>query len=67
MPVKGICIGDDLDFSAMIAFCKGPLGEEIEFFQSQWRNKAAEISAARFFVPLIVSERPLTKKRLHSL
>ena len=29
---KNVCVGGDEAFPARIAFCKGPLGEEIEFF-----------------------------------
>ena len=28
--------GGDTNLHATIAFCKGPLGEEIEFFASEW-------------------------------
>ncbi len=30
---KNICIKSNPEYPARIAFCKGPLGEEIEFFQ----------------------------------
>ena len=33
---KKINVGNDPDFPATIAFCKGPLGEDIEFFQQEW-------------------------------
>ena len=33
---KKINIGNDPDFPATIAFCKGPLGEDVEFFQQEW-------------------------------
>ncbi len=33
---KAVQIGGDAAFPAMIAFCRGPLGEEIEFFCQQW-------------------------------
>lgn len=33
---KTVHIGNDEHFSAEIAFCKGPLGEEIEFFHQMW-------------------------------
>lgn len=35
---KRIDIGGDAAFPAMIAFCKGPLGEQIEFFCQKWRS-----------------------------
>ena len=33
---KKINICNDPDFPATIAFCKGPLGEDVEFFQQEW-------------------------------
>ena len=33
---KEIQIGNDPAFPATIAFCRGPLGEEIEFFCQKW-------------------------------
>ncbi len=33
---KRIQIGSDPAFPATIAFCKGPLNEDIEFFQQEW-------------------------------
>ncbi len=33
---KRVQIGGDPEFSATIAFCYGPLGEEIEFFCQEW-------------------------------
>lgn len=33
---KDICIDGDPAFPATIAFCKGPLGEDIEFFSQKW-------------------------------
>lgn len=33
---RDIEIGGDSAFPARIAFCKGPLGEEIEFFCQKW-------------------------------
>ncbi|MCQ2417860.1 MAG: VOC family protein [Oscillospiraceae bacterium] len=33
---KDVCIGGDPLFPARIAFCTGPLGEEIEFFHQKW-------------------------------
>lgn len=33
---KKINIGGDPTFPAVIAFCYGPLSEEIEFFQQEW-------------------------------
>ena len=35
---KSVNIGGDENFPAEIAFCKGPLGEEIEFFCQKWRS-----------------------------
>ena len=34
---KTVAIGGNPAFSAKIAFCKGALGEEIEFFQQMWQ------------------------------
>lgn len=34
---KTVAIGGNAAFSAKIAFCKGALGEEIEFFQQMWQ------------------------------
>ena len=34
---KTVVIGGNPTFSAKIAFCKGALGEEIEFFQQMWQ------------------------------
>lgn len=31
-----ICIDGDSSFPATIAFCKGPLGEDVEFFSQKW-------------------------------
>ena len=36
MPMKEVDVGGDRNLHATIAFCKGPLGEEIEFFSSEW-------------------------------
>ena len=36
---KSTSIGGDTAFPADIAFCKGPLGEDIEFFCQHWKNK----------------------------
>jgi len=33
---KNVQIGGDSAYSATIAFCYGPLGEEIEFFCQEW-------------------------------
>lgn len=33
---KAVNIGGDENFPAEIAFCKGPLGEQIEFFCQKW-------------------------------
>lgn len=33
---KKVHIGGDPSFPATIAFCRGPLGEEIEFFCQEW-------------------------------
>ena len=33
---KSVNIGGDESFPAEVAFCKGPLGEEIEFFCQKW-------------------------------
>ncbi|MDE6707767.1 MAG: VOC family protein [Oscillospiraceae bacterium] len=33
---KNVLIGGDSAYPARIAFCKGPLGEEIEFFCQKW-------------------------------
>lgn len=33
---KSVNIGGDENFPAEVAFCKGPLGEEIEFFCQKW-------------------------------
>lgn len=33
---KDVQIGDDPSLKARIAFCSGPLGEEIEFFCQKW-------------------------------
>lgn len=33
---KNVCVGGDEAFPARIAFCKGPLSEEIEFFSQGW-------------------------------
>lgn len=33
---KDVCLGGDEKYSARVAFCKGPLGEEIEFFCQRW-------------------------------
>ena len=35
---KSVNIGGDESFPAEIAFCKGPLGEEIEFFCQKWQS-----------------------------
>ena len=35
---KSVNIGGDENFPAEVAFCKGPLGEEIEFFCQKWRS-----------------------------
>ena len=35
MEPKEICIPSEPAFPARIAFCKGPIGEEIEFFQER--------------------------------
>ncbi len=35
---KSVNIGGDENFPAEVAFCKGPLGEEIEFFCQRWQN-----------------------------
>ena len=35
---KSVNIGGDESFPAEVAFCKGPLGEEIEFFCFNWRS-----------------------------
>ena len=32
---KDICIPSDPEFPARMAFCYGPLGEKIEFFQEK--------------------------------
>ena len=34
---KTVAIGGNAAFSAKIAFCKGALGEKIEFFQQMWQ------------------------------
>jgi len=34
--MKEVDVGGDTNLHATIAFCKGPLGEEIEFFSSEW-------------------------------
>ena len=36
VPMKEADVGGDTNLHATIAFCKGPLGEEIEFFSSEW-------------------------------
>ena len=36
VPMKEVDVGGDTNLHATIAFCKGPLGEEIEFFSSEW-------------------------------
>ena len=36
---KSVNIGGDESFRAEVAFCKGPLGEEIEFFCQKWGVK----------------------------
>ena len=36
VPMKEVDVGGDANLHATIAFCKGPLGEEIEFFSSEW-------------------------------
>ena len=36
---KSVNIGGDEYFPAEVAFCKGPLGEEIEFFCQKWGVK----------------------------
>ena len=36
VPMKEVDVGGDRNLHATIAFCKGPLGEEIEFFSSEW-------------------------------
>ena len=36
VPIKEVDVGGDTNLHATIAFCKGPLGEEIEFFSSEW-------------------------------
>ena len=36
VPMKEEDVGGDTNLHATIAFCKGPLGEEIEFFSSEW-------------------------------
>jgi len=33
---KKVQIGGDPEFPATIAFCAGPLGEDIEFFHQEW-------------------------------
>lgn len=33
---KDVLVGGDSDFPARTAFCKGPLGEDIEFFHQKW-------------------------------
>ena len=35
VPMKEVDVGGDINLHATIAFCKGPLGEEIEFFSSE--------------------------------
>lgn len=35
MGPKEICIPSEIPFPARVAFCTGPLGEEIEFFQER--------------------------------
>ena len=35
---KSVNIGGDENFPAEVAFCKGPLGEEIEFFCQKWQS-----------------------------
>lgn len=34
---KDVCIGGDPLFPARVSFCRGPLGEEIEFFCQKWQ------------------------------
>lgn len=36
MEPKTVQLGGDPAFEARVAFCKGPLGEEIEFFNQRW-------------------------------
>ena len=36
VPMKEVDVGGDTNLHATIAFCYGPLGEEIEFFSSEW-------------------------------
>ncbi len=33
---KDVLIGGDVNFPARVGFCKGPLGEDIEFFCQKW-------------------------------
>lgn len=34
---KDVLIGGDENFPARVAFCKGPLDEDIEFFEQKWK------------------------------
>lgn len=36
MEPKEVCLGGDTAYPAKVAFCRGPLGEEIEFFCQRW-------------------------------